>query len=56
MCKINIKIDVYYANIYKHEHERKTWQSYGARSWLKLLLNILKEMKGHTFIYAPLGT
>jgi hypothetical protein len=33
-----------------------TWQDYGARSCLKLMLNRLKKMKGLTFIYTPLGT
>jgi len=33
-----------------------TWQGYGARSCLKLVLNKLKEMKGPTPIYSPLGT
>jgi hypothetical protein len=33
-----------------------TWQGYGARSCLKLMLNKLKEMRGPIFIYTPLGT
>jgi hypothetical protein len=55
MCKTNVKTDFYYANKCKHEHE-KTWQGYGVRSCLKLVLKKLKEMKGPTFIYHPLGT
>jgi len=35
---------------------KRTWQGYGARLCLKLMLNKLKEMKGHTPIYTPLGT
>jgi hypothetical protein len=33
-----------------------TWQGYGVRSCLKLVLNILKEMRVLTSIYTPLGT
>jgi hypothetical protein len=50
-----MKIDIYYANICKHEHEKK-WQGYDARSCLKLVLNKLKKMKGLIPIYTPLGT
>ncbi len=42
-------MDIYYVNTYKHEHER-TWQGYGVRSCIRLML------KGLTFIYTPLGT
>jgi hypothetical protein len=35
---------------------KKTWQGYDARSSLRLVLNILKEMKGPITIYTPLGT
>jgi hypothetical protein len=35
---------------------KKEWQGYGVKSCLKLVLNRLKEMKGPTFIYTPLGT
>jgi hypothetical protein len=55
MCKTNVKIDFYYANIHKYEHE-KTWHGYDARLCLKLMLNILKEMKGPIPIYTALGT
>jgi hypothetical protein len=48
-------MDFYYVNICKHEHV-KTWQGYGAISCLKLVLNRLKETKGCTPIYTPLGT
>ncbi len=53
MWKTNMKTNFYYANICKHE---KTWQEYGARLWLRLMLNRLKEMKGLVPIYTPLGT
>ncbi len=54
MCKINVKTNLYFANICKHEHEI-TWQSYGARSCLRLMLNKLKKMKGFTPIYTIFG-
>jgi hypothetical protein len=54
MCKTNVKMDLYYANIYKYEHE-KTWQGYSVRFCLRLVLNKLKEMKGPTSIFTPLG-
>jgi hypothetical protein len=53
MCKTNMKMDIYYANICKHEHEKNM-----TRLWckivLKLVLNKQKEMKGFIFIYTPL--
>jgi hypothetical protein len=55
MCKINMKMDLYYFDICKHEHEKKK-KGYGARLWLRLVLNKLKEMRGFTFIYIPLRT
>jgi len=35
---------------------KKTWQSYGVKLCLKLVLNRLKEMSGPTSIYTPLKT
>jgi len=35
---------------------KKTWQGYGARSCLRLMLNTLKEMRGPTSIYTLLKT
>jgi len=35
---------------------KRTWQGYGAKLCLRLMLSILKEMKGPTLIYNPLGT
>jgi len=35
---------------------KRTWQDYGARLCLKLMLNKLKEMQGLTSIYTPLVT
>jgi hypothetical protein len=51
----NVEIKLYYVNIYKHEYER-TWQGYGVKLCLRLLLNRLKEMKGPIPIYTPFGT
>ncbi len=48
-------MDIYYVNICKHEHE-KNMTRYGARLCLRLVFNILKEMRGLTSIYTPLGT
>jgi hypothetical protein len=44
--------------VIKHEKINKKGinQGCGTRSYLKLVLNILKEMGDFTFIYTPLGT
>jgi len=57
MCKTNVETNFYYANICKHEHKKNMIkkQGYGARLCLKLVLNKLKEMRGHTLMYTPLG-
>jgi len=52
MFKTNVKIDIYYVNM----NMKRTWQNYGARWCLKLVLNKLKEMKVIIPIYTPLGT
>ncbi len=41
---------------YINMNMNKTWQGYGVRLCLKLVLNKLKEMKGLTSIHIPLGT
>ncbi len=41
---------------YVNMNMKRTWQGYGARSCLKLVLNKLKKMGGLTSIYTPLGT
>ncbi len=46
------KIMLTYANM----NMKRTWQGYGARLCLRLVLNRLKEIKNLTFIYTPLGT
>jgi hypothetical protein len=35
---------------------KRTWQGYGVRSCLRLMLNKLKETKGPNSIYTLLGT
>ncbi len=47
MCKINVKANIYYANIWKHEH---------VKNMTRLWCNKLKEIKRLTSIYTPLGT
>ncbi len=42
--------------MYANMNMKRTLQGYGAKSCLRLTLNILKEMKGPTPIYTPLGT
>jgi hypothetical protein len=41
---------------YANMNMKITWQGYGGRLCLKLTLNKLKELKGPTPIYTPLGT
>jgi hypothetical protein len=41
---------------YVNMNMERTWQSYGVRSCLRLVLNKIKEMKGPISIYIPLGT
>jgi hypothetical protein len=41
---------------YANMNMKITWQGYGARLCLKLMLNKLKEMKSPTSIYNLLGT
>jgi len=41
---------------YANMNMERTWQGYGARSSLRLMLNRLKEMRGPTLMYTPLGT
>jgi hypothetical protein len=55
MCKTNVKVDMYYANLCKHDHE-KNLKGYGAKLCLRLMLNKLKKMKGPNPIYTLLGT
>jgi hypothetical protein len=41
---------------YANMDMKRIWQGYGARLCLRLMLNILKEMKVPTPICTPLGT
>jgi hypothetical protein len=56
MCKKKVKTDLYYANMCKHEHGNNITRLWCKRLCLKLVLNELKEMKGPSPIYTPLGT
>jgi hypothetical protein len=56
MWKRSMKTNFYYVNTYKHKHEENMTWGYGVRSCLILVLNRLKEMRGLTSIYTPLGT
>jgi hypothetical protein len=38
MCKINLRTKFYYANIYKHEHEKNM-----TRLWCKIMFKISVE-------------
>ncbi len=44
MCKTNVKLDLYYASIYANMNMKRTWQSYGVKLCLRLMLNRLKIM------------
>jgi hypothetical protein len=50
-----MKMNIYYAK-YPNMNMKITWQGYGARSCLRLVLNKLNEMRGPISIYTPLGT
>jgi len=54
VCKTKIKTKFYFDNIWKLEYEMK-W-IYGAKSYIKLMLNKLKVMVGPISIYIPLRT
>jgi hypothetical protein len=55
MCKITLKKSLIVLT-YINMNMKWTWQGYGARLCLKLMLNKLKEMRGPTFIYTPFET
>jgi hypothetical protein len=54
MCKTNVKMDLYYVNICKHEHEKNI-----TRLWCKILTKInvenTKENEGSYFYLYPFG-
>jgi hypothetical protein len=41
---------------YANMNMKRTWQGYGIKLCFKLVLTKLKEMRGFTFIYIPMGT
>ncbi len=49
MCKTNVKINLYFVDMCKHEHEKTMTLGYDARLCRRLVLNKLKKMKfqGH---------
>jgi hypothetical protein len=54
MCKTNVKMNLYYANICKHEHEKNM-----TRLWCKIVPKInveqnLKNERSHFYLY-PFG-
>jgi hypothetical protein len=54
MCKTNLKMDLYYANIYQHEHEKNM-----IRLWCEIVLktnveHIEKKKRSYFYLY-PFG-
>jgi len=54
MCKTNMKTNLYYVNIYKHEHEKNM-----TRLWCKIVLKtnveqIERNEGSHSYLY-PFG-
>jgi len=50
MCKTNMKVDFYYADICKHEHEKKM-----IRLWCKIVLKTnVKKIGGNERFYSYL--
>ncbi len=47
MCESNMKMDLYYVNIYKHEHEKNM-----IRLWCKIMFKIgVEQIEGHERSY-----
>ncbi len=47
MCKINMKINIYYANIYKHGHEKNI-----TKLWCKIVSKVsVEQTKGNERSY-----
>jgi len=55
-CAIQMWKRIFIILTYVNMNMKITWQGYDVRLCLKLVLNKLKEMKGLTSIYTPLGT
>jgi len=55
MCKTNLNLFIYYANMCKHEHEQNM-----IRLWCKIVSKIsveqIEKNEGSYFYYTPLGT
>jgi hypothetical protein len=54
-CEKKMWIYYYYIK-FTNMNMKKTWQGYGAKLCLRLMLKKLKEMRGSTFIYTHVGT
>jgi len=54
MCKTNVKMDLYYANIFKHTHEKNM-----TRLWCKIVPKIdveqIERNEGSYFYLYPFG-
>jgi hypothetical protein len=55
-CVKQIWKQIFIVLINANMNMKRIWQGYGVRLCLKLVLNRLKDMRGPTFIYTPLGT
>jgi hypothetical protein len=55
-CAKQIWKQIFIMLTYANLNMKKTWQGYDAWSCLRLMLNILKEIKGPIFIYTPFET
>jgi hypothetical protein len=50
MCKTNMEMDLYYINIYKHEHEKNM-----TKLWYKIMLKTsVEQIKGNERSYSYL--
>ncbi len=56
MWKTNAKSNIYHLNLHEDMNKKGTRQGYGARSYIRLVLNRLKVMRGLTSIYTHGGT
>ncbi len=50
MCKTNVKMDIYYASIYKYEHEKLK-----CKIFLKIGVEQTKGNEGSYFYFYPFG-
>jgi hypothetical protein len=53
MCKTNMKTNIYYVNICKHEHGKQ--KRLQCKIVPKINVQQIERMKGRTLIYNPLG-